>query len=79
MLITKIREYIRKSGYLKNSKLDAKHTSIDGKTELYENLVNFAEIAQNNFQIYLRAQKSDDHSAKMNPVSVTQGEFEESR
>ena len=45
---------------------------------MLSNLVNFSELAQNNFQSYLKAKNSDEQEAKIKPINVTQDDFEDS-
>ena len=51
--VYKVREYIRKSKYLKQSKECKSHFSLDGKNALAQDLVHFTTLAENNIKQYV--------------------------
>ena len=74
--INKVRQCLRETGYLLNSKIKNQHVSIDGKKIMSEELVGFATIATSNTKIYIEA-KMNKSTPNISPVYVTQEEYEE--
>ena len=50
----KVREFVRNSKYLLNSKVNWVHQNLDGKIELSEDIVHFSEIAVGNTTSYIK-------------------------
>ena len=72
--VYKVREYVRKSEYLLESKTGSKdHVSIDGKTTLCTDLVHFSTIAVDNITHYVK--KRIHHTdVVIKPVYLTEDE-----
>ena len=76
VLVFMIRETVRDSKYLLNSKLNEKHCSIDGKTALSNDLVHFSSLAVENITSYVRSRLQGTR-AEIKPIYVTMEEFNE--
>ena len=72
--VFKVREFLRDSKYLLNSKVNRVHQSLDGKIELSEDIVHFSEIAVGNTTSYIKSQFKGEN-ADIKPVYVTKDEF----
>ena len=75
--INKIRLYTRDSRYLEEPMLTKKHMSIDGKTTLYENLVNYSELSRQNLKSYIDGLNEGNTATKLDFVYVTDEDFTE--
>ena len=73
---TKVREYIRKSKYLEQSKQCKAHYSLDGKKALAQGLVHFTTIAENNIKQYIN-ERALENDITIKPIYITHEEAEQ--
>ena len=74
--ISKVRHYLRGTGYLLNSKNEHHHVSIDSKNKMSDDLLCFSTIAISNTKEYIEA-KIRNKSVKITSVYVTEEEHNE--
>ena len=74
--IYKVRECLRKTAYLMDSKTQNDHMSLNGEVKLSEDLVHFSELAINSTKAYVNARLSNT-PVRIKPVYVTQSEYDE--
>ena len=76
--INKVRVLFRNNRYLSSPKLSREHTNLDGTITLYEDLVNFSEIASGNIACYVDAAVNQKEGIKIKAVPITEEDYNES-
>lgn len=71
--IFKVRRYVREAKYFMQSETEKQHVSLDGKTKMSEDLVDYSLHAINNINSYVKARVSNT-DIEIKPIYVTEEE-----